>query len=50
MSRQPIKLDTKEWRGNRLTNLGAFRKYDFPVTTFRIGPNGERVPVETPYR
>lgn len=47
---QSIKLDTKEWRGNRATNVSAYRRYDFPVTTYKAGPNGERIPVETANR
>ncbi|WP_188285341.1 hypothetical protein [Streptomyces sp. CBMA29] len=43
---QSIKLDTKEWRGNRASALGAYRRYEFPVTVYKLGPSGERIPVE----
>lgn len=39
---------SKNWRGNYHTWMRTYTKeYDFPVTTYKIGPNGERIKVET---
>jgi hypothetical protein len=37
----------RNWRGNRETWLSTYRKYDFPVTTYKVGPNGERQLIKT---
>ena len=34
--KSPLALNVREWRGNRKTNLDAYRKYDFPVTVRRV--------------
>jgi len=40
---------SRNWRGNRETWMRAYTKEyaDFPVTTYKIGLNGERQLIET---
>ncbi len=38
---------TKYWRGDHNTWINTYRKYDFPVTTYKIGPDGERQLIKT---
>lgn len=38
---------SRQWRGGHETWQAAARKYDFPVTTYKVGPDGERIKVET---
>ncbi|MEU6389984.1 hypothetical protein [Streptomyces sp. NPDC046939] len=41
---------SRQWRGNHHMWMAAARKYDFPVTTYKVGPNGERQLIETANR
>ncbi|MDQ1016677.1 hypothetical protein [Streptomyces afghaniensis] len=41
---------SRQWRGNHHMWQAAARKYDFPVTTYKVGPNGERELIETTNR
>jgi hypothetical protein len=41
---------SRNWVGNHHTWMGAYRKYDFPVTTYKIGSKGERQLIETANR
>lgn len=41
---------SRQWRGNYNTWMAAHRKYEFPVTTYKVGPNGERQLIETANR
>ncbi len=38
---------SRQWRGNYHMWQSAARKYDFPVTRYKVGPNGERQLIET---
>jgi hypothetical protein len=38
---------SREWRGTNQTWRRAYtQEYRFPVTTYKVGANGERIPVE----
>ncbi|MEU5577800.1 hypothetical protein ABZ791_10640 [Streptomyces huasconensis] len=41
---------TRNWRGNHHMWEAAARKYEFPVTRYKVGPNGERQLIETTNR
>ncbi|QCX75696.1 hypothetical protein C9F11_10065 [Streptomyces sp. YIM 121038] len=38
---------TRRWRGDRATWINSYRKYDFPVTTYKVGPDGRRQVIKT---
>lgn len=37
-----VSTSFRDWRGNQQTATAMHRRYEFPVTTYRIKPNGER--------
>jgi hypothetical protein len=41
---------SRQWRGNYHFWQAAARRYDFPVTTYKVGPDGERQLIETANR
>jgi hypothetical protein len=38
--------DSREVRGSFHTWKRTDAEYEFPVTTYRVGPSGERIPME----
>jgi hypothetical protein len=37
VAEKSVSFDYRKWRGEKEMMLGTYRKYDFPVTTRRIG-------------